>query len=406
MEKHELLSILYSERQRLAAKYTSPGWNYWVLFGALVSCVLYFLDLDPKEKFVLFNILFISLLIVFIVIIPIIFYIFFSNKNKLIVENKLTLQYSIKKHRNLLITGIILIGIEDLLITNLIIDKNTFAYSIILLIVSILLHIICFISLTYSKLYKFNKYSTIFIYLLILWNAYLMVSAVLKIDPQNWTATDFKFAVIIISFFTIIYFILSIRKSDLSNIDTLIDNTIDSENINTESILKLLRLITIDYSIDSLYEDKIKYFISKITTIINKSEELDGLLNEFENLKIDNKKFMPLLNEIKEKENDFFKIIDEVSVELINMSPLIVDAPAYIRNNNIKSKQLEEITKIFIEIGNDINKLSIEYNVKMKKISALLDKKKEEIEQFEKEINTCLNCKYNSLNCKDVCENI
>jgi len=267
MEKHELLTILYSERQRLAAKYTSPGWNYWVLFGALISCVLYFLDLDPKEKIVLFNVLSISLLIIFIVIIPIIFYIFFSNKNKLIEKNKLTLKYSIKKHRILLITGIILIVFEELLITNLIIDKNTFAYSIILLIVSILLHIICLVSLTYSKLYKFNKYLTIPFYGFIVSNVYLMVFAILKIDPQNWTATDFKFAVIIISFFTIIYFILSIRKSDLSSIDTLIDNTIDSEIINAELTLKFLRLITIDISIDSiklstLFQNKQLYLIN------------------------------------------------------------------------------------------------------------------------------------------------
>jgi len=135
-------------------------------------------------------------------------------------------------------------------------------------------------------------------------------------------------------------------------------------------------------------------------------KELDELINKLENIEITNEQSIPLMEEILEKKIDMYDNIIEIIDELINISPLITDAPTYIINNSIKYKQLGEITKIFIEIGKDMQKIKIESNNKSKEISAIIDKKKKEFDELELAINTCLNCEHNSLNCKDVCENI
>ena len=114
MEKHELLSILYSERQRLAAKYTSPGWNYWVLLGALVSSILYFLDLDPINKFELNNVLSAIVLLIFCFVIPIYSYMLFVKKKNEFKEGKLIdVSKSLKKYINItvLVCSIILLSL-------------------------------------------------------------------------------------------------------------------------------------------------------------------------------------------------------------------------------------------------------------------------------------------------------
>jgi len=56
MDKQELLTLLYAERQRLLDRYVKPGWNRWVLFGAMYYCVFSLIDLYDKHAFLISNV--------------------------------------------------------------------------------------------------------------------------------------------------------------------------------------------------------------------------------------------------------------------------------------------------------------------------------------------------------------
>jgi len=389
MEKHELLSILYSERQRLAAKYTSPGWNYWVLLGALVSSILYFLDLDPINKFVWENVLSAIWFLIFCFVIPIYSFMLFVKKKKEFKESKLTdVSKLSKKHMNILVLvcSIILlclfvcIGISK-------VDIYSFNYSIITLLACGLIYIICIYGSIQTCFHKL-RFGYIFGSLL-----FVSILSTLKIlfsfYAENWTGTEFKFAVIMIVATTIIICLFNLSKNDLSSIDKLIDNTINTDYVDADSTLKLLSIITIDYSIKSIYKDKINYAISKKYFIEGLLKEIDKLFKELQKVNF----LSPEANEIKANYTNKIIEIQNVIVEIKDifsaLVPSITDAHSYIGNDNSKLKQLSIV--------------AIELTDIYKYISDLTDSVLSKIDRMQELLDICSNCEHNIANCKDKC---
>lgn len=389
MEKHDLLSILYSERQRLAAKYTSPGWNYWVLLGALVSSILYFLDLDPINKFELNNVLSAIVLLIFCFVIPIYSFRLFTKKKKEFKESKLT---DVSKLLNAYINISSLVCLIILLCLFLCIaifkvDIYSFKYPIITLATFGLIYIICIYGSIHTCFYKL-RLGYIFGSLL-----FVSILSTLKIlfnfYAENWTSTEFKFAVIMIVATTIIIYLFNLSKNDLSSIDKLIDNTINTNDVDAESTLKLLSIITIDYSIKSIYKDKINYAISKKYVLEGLLKEIDKLFKELQKVNF----LSPEAKEIKANYTDKIKEVQSVIVEIKDifsaLVPSITDAHSYIGNDNSKLKQLSLV--------------AIELTDIYKYISDLTDSVISKIDRMQELLNICSNCEHNSSNCKDKC---
>jgi hypothetical protein len=359
MEKHELLSILYSERQRLAAKYTSPGWNYWVLLGALMSCVLYFLDLNPLKNFVWENVTTATGFLIIVLVIPSVFYLLYRKKDKEFYDGVLA-KVSKPDRRYIkwiaFFSTVLFLVLYFLLFEYILPDILNLKYPVILIIALVLIYIVCFYGYIFNIFYKLEI--NLYISVILGFCFYTILKVFYLLCARNFTGLEFKFAIIIISFFSILYLLSTMGKSDLSSIDKLIDNTIDAVVVNEESTLKLLRVITIDYSVNSIFEDKIKLLISKNSIIQSNAYQIEELHNKLGNFNPQSEEAKELRSQIIDISADTISIIKEFKVAFSLLSLSLRKVPLYVRGNIYKRQQALSMLGYINEIAGVTTALS------------------------------------------------
>lgn len=200
MKKAELLDLLYNERKRISDKYSDPGWNKWVLWGAAFTNTIYILDVLNKNTIGMLNNL-------IIIIISILVYIHIK---------ELCSFYSKLKYEK---------------------------------------HII---PITREKIFYFILTD---ITLAILFFTINERAAPLLIYNFKPSIIDIQLAVSYLALFTIINLLKNLRKLDLFSIDALIDETITSDNLNIEFTLKILQIIKSDSSLGIIFDKQIKAII-------------------------------------------------------------------------------------------------------------------------------------------------
>lgn len=379
MEKHELLSILYSERQRLAAKYTSPGWNYWVLFGALMSCILYFLDLNPLKNFVWENVTTATGFLIIVLVIPSVFYMVYRKKDKEFYDGVLA-KVSKPDRRYIkwiaFSSTVLFLVLYYLLLEYILPDILNLKYPVILIIALVLIYIVCLYGYIFNIFYKLeiNLYISVilsFCFITIMKVFYLLCA-------RNFTGLESKFSIIIIAFFSILYLLFSMSKSDLSSIDKLIDNTIDNQYVDAESTLKLLRIITIDYSIKSIYDEQIKNLISIKTSLDIQLKEIDDSLFELKSISILNSETKHLMYTANDKCVNGNKLVSSYIEDINKILKAIRKANTYVQKNTKKQKQLNEIAETIFSIASNAEialEKSEENYLELNKILSLHNKK-------------------------------
>lgn len=290
MTKSELINILNSEKQRLSAAYTKPGWTVWAIIGSFSGCIWLLLGLLESNRFDYEGV--IPLYLIFVNIL-----LFFSG-----IESNNSKSSTVYKEKYK--------GINDIVNGGTVIFVLTILYFVGIIVLCSRLMIIknwC--------VWLYGALNSIYILFLI----FAIVVARLNVPfPQKKEKTNIRIEFISRITFTIIpviplivtyysyvnlidikyalllfaltyllnLFIGSKSSRDLSRIDELIERAVYEENPNTEAIFKELEVIVIGIKISGYFE---KYFIEyeQIKNSLGKIlEEQNILLEKFNQEKI------------------------------------------------------------------------------------------------------------------------
>jgi hypothetical protein len=294
MEKTDLLNILYNERQRLAAKYSSPGWNKWVLYTALISSALYFFDLRQKIPFHFIPVV-ICFIIIFILTIDVyLMYQIFKTE----IQNP---SYLKKKKRN----------------KKLALSSNT-------------------------------------VIAIILWT--ILFSPIPK--PITITPVDFQYATILFAFISALYLCLTLKNQDLSNIDYLIDQTILEEHPDINSTLNIMQAIKLDYSLNIIYDKKIKSFVENKYIINQIKDQLEVHLYKLTHFTSneENLSFLQHTTNLLKSLKSIYTEADLLISELNNTIKYIVEKGPL---NKQKGKEIKQLKALIEQEGQQQSNLLI-----------------------------------------------
>lgn len=260
MEKQELLNLLYSERQRLSDRYTKPGWNNWVLLGAILYCILFSIDLFSKNLFIKSNVFELICFISFWIFTLLLFNKKIVRENRGFIEERFLLT-SIKKTLKIVkwVLGFSIAIYWINLIINVITSHKkipTIDFTSIMLMISWFLLVLIIIGISFTsmidkttaRIFKFHA----------LGNLLIFSSLMLINYGKDWTNVDLQFSIIIVVFvITIVLLWYTNIEKDISSIDDLIDDVIIFDIPDSNSVIDQLKIITINTSLDFLFTFKI-----------------------------------------------------------------------------------------------------------------------------------------------------
>jgi len=394
MNKQELLSLLYVERQRLLDRYVKPGWNRWVLLGAMIYCIFSFIDSFDKHDFKISNV--ISLL-TFLSFSIITFLLLFSNRIvslfRGVIEEQLKLK-SIKKIK--LIVGYISKFVIVVYIINAFLFNIQFFnigylidYAIVLKVLYWTSWITLFLLSIYIILAPIFDNKKIKAYKCLLFgNISMFVPLYIIYYYQQFSIVDFRYSIILIVFaFVLIIYWYSSKEIDLSDIDYLIDDVILFEEKDYDKVFIQLKIITLNTSIDNLYIHKykvIKMLALEMDRSLYKLTKDLGLLKadyfSKSNAKQIRENFFKHSSEFR---NSYFECLEHTN-QILNE---LKEALNNIRNIRKKNRLLTSKT--------DVEEVIENLKYKTKKYSALLELAKTRLPKCI----SCENCEYN---CEEV----
>lgn len=339
MTKSELLNILNSEKQRLSAAYTKPGWTVWAIIGSFAGCIWLLLGLFETNTFDYEGA--IPLYLIFVNV-----GLFFSgynvnkSKNSSIYNEKYKgINDIINGGTSLLIMSILYFISLILLCSQLIIIEKwcIWLYGVLNSIyILFLIFAIIVAKLNIPLQQKKEKVNARIEFIARITLTILPIIPIIITYHSYVNLVDVKYALLL---FAITYlfnlFISSKSSRDLSKIDELIERVIYDENPNIEAIFNDLEITVIGIKISGYFE---KHFI--------KYEEIKDSLNKvFET--------QNLLLEKYNQENISFKSKLEISRSLLSESR---------KATTYYTKFVEVFEKIFIEskrlsyfLNNDLN---------------------------------------------------
>ncbi len=290
MTKFELLNVLNSEKQRLSAAYTKPGWTVWAIIGSFSGCIWLLLGLFETNTFDYEGV--IPLYLIFVNV-----GLFFSgynvnnSKNSTVYKEKYKgINEIINGGPSLLVLSILyFISLILLCSQLLIIEKWCIWFYGVLNSIYILFLIFAIIvaKLNIPLPQKKEKLNARIEFIARITFTILPIVPIIITYHSYANLVDVKYALLL---FAITYlfnlFISSKPSRDLSKIDELIGRVIYDENPNIEAIFKELEISVIGIKISGYFE---KYFIEyeEIKNILGKIlEEQNILLEKFNQEKI------------------------------------------------------------------------------------------------------------------------
>lgn len=387
MEKQELLNLLYAERQRLSDRYTKPGWNNWVLLGAVFYCILFFIELYSKNRFVKSNVFELVGIISFWILTCILF------NNKIVGEirgyiGEIFLFTSIKKTLKIvkwvLMFSIVIYWINLTFYINTLIGTiPTINFNSTILIISWFLLFLFTIGISFTSMIdkitaRVYKYYS-------LGNLIILTSLMLNNYYKNWTNVDLQFSIIIVVFvITIVISWYTNIEKDISSIDYLIDDVIIFGNPKSNDVIEQLKIITINTSLDFLFTYKINR-ISKLEVLINRSLiSLSKVVDQMNADYIRKTSTEQIRESFINKSKEISKYIKEY---LDTLEQMVTELDSAI----ISIKSIRKKKRVFITIEN-IKELMKESKDMTQMHYKLIDKAEEKLPQ-------CLICENCSINC-------
>lgn len=339
MTKSELLNILNSEKQRLSAAYTKPGWTVWAIIGSFSGCIWLLLSLLETNTFDYEGA--IPLYLIFVNV-----GLFFSgynvnnSKNSTIYKEKYKgINDLINGGTSLLILSILYFISLTLLCSQLIIIEKWCIWlygALNSIYILFLIFAIIVAKLNIPLQQKKEKVNGRIELIVRITLTILPIIPIIITYHSYVNIVDVKYALLL---FAITYlfnlFISSKSSRDLSKIDELIERVIYDENPNFDLIFNDLEITVIGIKISGYFE---KHFI--------KYEEIKDSLNKvFET--------QNLLLEKYNQENISFKSNLEISRSLLSESRKATTY--YTKFAEVFEKIITESKRLSFFLNNDLN---------------------------------------------------
>lgn len=262
MTKSELLNILNSEKQRLSAAYTKPGWTVWAIIGSFSGCIWLLLSLLETNTFDYEGA--IPLYLIFVNIL-----LFFSGIN---TNNSKSSTVYKEKYKGIneivnggtvifILTILYFVGIIVLCSRLVIIEKWCVwlygALNSVYILFLLFAIVVARLNVPFPQKKEKTNIRIEFISRITFTIVPVIPLAVTYYSYVN--LIDIKYALLLFALtYLLNLFIGSKSSRDLSRIDELIERAVYEENPNTEAIFKELEVIVIGIKISGYFE---KYFI-------------------------------------------------------------------------------------------------------------------------------------------------
>ena len=268
MTKSELINILNSEKQRLSAAYTKPGWTVWAIIGSFSGCIWLLLSLLETNTFdyegaIPLYLIFVNVGLFFSG------YNFNNSKNSTIYKEKYKgINDIINGGTSLLILSILYFISLILLCSQLIIIEKWSiwlygALNSIYILFLIFAIVVARLNVPFPQ--KKEKTNIRIEFISRITFTIIPVIPLIVTYYSYVNLIDFKYALLLFALtYLLNLFIGSKSSRDLSRIDELIERAVYEENPNTEAIFKELEVIVIGIKISGYFE---KYFIVLIPVI-------------------------------------------------------------------------------------------------------------------------------------------